>query len=109
MCTRADSKGRPDASGRPFFVCAGGWLRGWIKRQKRTIRTLGWRFNADRMAMGYIGEMLCPGRGSHLKRQARNCVISFRPIVISVLTPELVEKLGSFQKSSADVMLLAEG
>ena len=26
-----------------------GLPRGWIKRMKRTIRTLGWRFNADRM------------------------------------------------------------
>jgi len=24
-----------------------------IKRMKRTIRTLGWRFNADRMVMDY--------------------------------------------------------
>ena len=26
---------------------------GWIQRMKRTIRTLGWRFNADRMVMDY--------------------------------------------------------
>ena len=30
-----------------------GLPRGWIKRMKRTIRTLGWRFNADRMVMDY--------------------------------------------------------
>jgi starch phosphorylase len=30
-----------------------GLPRGWIKRMKRTIRTLGWRFNADRMVMNY--------------------------------------------------------
>lgn len=26
----------------------------WIKRMKRGIRTLGWRFNADRMVMDYV-------------------------------------------------------
>jgi starch phosphorylase len=30
-----------------------GLPRGWIRRMKRTIRTLGWRFNADRMVMDY--------------------------------------------------------
>ncbi|HET6207100.1 MAG TPA: alpha-glucan family phosphorylase, partial [Terracidiphilus sp.] len=30
-----------------------GLPRGWIKRMKRTIRTLGWRFNADRMVIDY--------------------------------------------------------
>ncbi len=30
-----------------------GLPRGWIKRMKRTIRTLGWRFSADRMVMDY--------------------------------------------------------
>ncbi len=31
-----------------------GLSKGWIKRMKRTIRTLGWRFNADRMVMDYV-------------------------------------------------------
>ena len=26
----------------------------WISRMKRAIRTLGWRFNADRMVMDYV-------------------------------------------------------
>jgi len=30
-----------------------GLPRGWIQRMKRTIRTLGWRFSADRMVMDY--------------------------------------------------------
>jgi starch phosphorylase len=30
-----------------------GLPRGWIKRMKRAIRTLGWRFSADRMVMDY--------------------------------------------------------
>ncbi|QDT46327.1 alpha-glucan family phosphorylase [Symmachiella dynata] len=28
----------------------------WIKRMKRAVRTLGWRFNADRMVMDYVLE-----------------------------------------------------
>ncbi len=28
----------------------------WIKRMKRGVRTLGWRFNADRMVMDYVLE-----------------------------------------------------
>ena len=46
-----------------FFVCAGSWLRGWIKRMKRTIRTLGWRFNADRMVMDYTVKCYVPASG----------------------------------------------
>lgn len=30
-----------------------GLPRSWIRRMKRAIRTLGWRFNADRMVMDY--------------------------------------------------------
>jgi len=37
-----------------------GLPRGWIKRTKRTIRTLGWRFNADRMAMYYTLKCYVP-------------------------------------------------
>ena len=33
---------------------ADGLPRGWIARMKRAIRTLGWRFNADRMVMDYV-------------------------------------------------------
>jgi starch phosphorylase len=32
---------------------ASGLPRGWIARQKAAMRTLGWRFNADRMVMDY--------------------------------------------------------
>ncbi len=41
-----------------------GLPRGWIKRMKRTIRTLGWRFNADRMVMDYTPEVLRPAAGN---------------------------------------------
>jgi glycogen phosphorylase len=37
--------------------------RGWIKRMKRTIRTLGWRFNADRMVMDYALQCYIPAAG----------------------------------------------
>src|SRR5271166_4066323 len=36
---------------------------GWIKRMKRTIRTLGWRFNADRMVMDYTLRCYVPAAG----------------------------------------------
>jgi starch phosphorylase len=40
-----------------------GLPRGWIKRMKRTIRTLGWRFNADRMVMDYTLKTYVPAAG----------------------------------------------
>ena len=40
-----------------------GLPRGWIKRMKRTIRTLGWRFNADRMVMDYSLKCYIPAAG----------------------------------------------
>ncbi len=40
-----------------------GLPRGWIKRMKRTIRTLGWRFSADRMVMDYTSKCYVPAAG----------------------------------------------
>ncbi len=40
-----------------------GLPRGWIKRMKRTIKTLGWRFNADRMVMDYTRKGYIPAAG----------------------------------------------
>ena len=40
-----------------------GLPRGWIRRMKRTIRTLGWRFNADRMVMDYTLHCYIPAAG----------------------------------------------
>jgi glycogen phosphorylase len=40
-----------------------GLPRGWIKRMKRTIKTLGWRFNADRMVMDYTRLCYIPASG----------------------------------------------
>jgi starch phosphorylase len=36
---------------------------GWIRRMKSTIRTLGWRFNADRMVMDYTLKCYVPAAG----------------------------------------------
>ena len=35
----------------------------WIGRMKRGIRTLGWRFNADRMVMDYVRHGYVPAAG----------------------------------------------
>ena len=40
-----------------------GLPRGWIKRMKHTIRTLGWRFSANRMVMDYTRELYVPAAG----------------------------------------------
>jgi starch phosphorylase len=42
---------------------ADGLPRGWIRRMKRAIRTLGWRFNADRMVMDYVRQCYLPAAG----------------------------------------------
>ena len=40
-----------------------GLPRGWISRMKRGIRTLGWRFSADRMVMDYVTKCYVPAAG----------------------------------------------
>ena len=35
----------------------------WIKRVKRSVRTLGWRFNSDRMVMDYVNLGYVPAAG----------------------------------------------
>jgi starch phosphorylase len=40
-----------------------GLPRRWIARMKRAIRTLGWRFNADRMVMDYVRQCYLPAAG----------------------------------------------
>jgi starch phosphorylase len=37
---------------------------GWVARIKRAIRTLGWRFNTDRMVMDYVRECYLPSAGA---------------------------------------------
>ena len=41
--------------------------RGWVERMKRTMRTLGWRFNTDRMVIDYTNNCYLPAAG------AQNC------------------------------------
>ncbi len=38
----------------------GGIPREWIRRVKRSIRTMAWRYNADRMVMDYVRELYLP-------------------------------------------------
>jgi starch phosphorylase len=40
-----------------------GLPRRWIARVKRAIRTLGWRFSADRMVMDYVSKTYIPAAG----------------------------------------------
>jgi starch phosphorylase len=42
---------------------ADGLPRQWIARMKRAIRTLGWRFSADRMVMDYVLNAYIPAAG----------------------------------------------
>jgi starch phosphorylase len=48
-----------------------GLPRAWIARMKRAIRTLGWRFHADRMVMDYVLRCYLPaaaGTSSDMSR-----------------------------------------
>jgi starch phosphorylase len=40
-----------------------GLPRGWIARMKSAIRSMGWRFNADRMVMDYVMKCYIPAAG----------------------------------------------
>jgi glycogen phosphorylase len=40
-----------------------GLPRGWIAHMKRAIRTLGWRFNSNRMVMDYVRHCYLPAAG----------------------------------------------
>jgi glycogen phosphorylase len=42
--------------------------RRWIERVKRAIRTLAWRYNADRMVMDYVRECYLPAAGGETCR-----------------------------------------
>ena len=46
-----------------------GLPREWIARMKRAIRTLGWRFSADRMVMDYVLNVNPRGRRHEQRRQ----------------------------------------
>ncbi len=40
-----------------------GLPRGWLARQKNALRSLAWRFNADRMVMDYVTNCYLPAAG----------------------------------------------
>jgi starch phosphorylase len=42
---------------------ATGLPRGWITRQKNALRSMAWRFNADRMVMDYVTTCYLPAAG----------------------------------------------
>jgi starch phosphorylase len=42
---------------------ASGLPRGWITRQKNALRSMAWRFNADRMVMDYVMNCYLPAAG----------------------------------------------
>jgi glucan phosphorylase len=46
-----------------YDLDASGLPRAWIARMRRSIRTLGWRFNADRMVMDYVTHGYLPAAG----------------------------------------------
>ena len=46
--------------------------RGWVARMKRAFKTMGWRFNTDRMVMDYARECYLPSAG------ATSCVMPRR-------------------------------
>ena len=45
-----------------------GMPAGWIRRVKRAMRTLAWRFNADRMVMDYVRHSYLPAAGGETSR-----------------------------------------
>ena len=49
-----------------------GLPRGWIRQMKRTIRTLGWRFSADRMVMDYTLKAYVPAAGGTSSDMSRS-------------------------------------
>ena len=49
---------------------ADGLPRDWIARMKRAIRTLGWRFSADRMVMDYVLRAYIPAAGGTSSSEA---------------------------------------
>jgi starch phosphorylase len=44
---------------------------GWMARVKRAMRTLAWRYNADRMVMDYVRECYLPAAGGDTCRMPR--------------------------------------
>jgi starch phosphorylase len=49
-----------------------GLPRAWIARMKSAIRSLGWRFNADRMVMDYVTKCYVPAAGGTSSDMSRS-------------------------------------
>ena len=49
-----------------------GLPRGWIARQKSALRSLAWRFNADRMVMDYVQNSYLPAAGGLVCQMPRS-------------------------------------
>jgi starch phosphorylase len=49
-----------------------GLPRRWIERMKRAIRTLGWRFSADRMVTDYVQKAYIPAAGGTSSDMSRS-------------------------------------
>lgn len=49
-----------------------GLPRAWIKRMKRAVSTLGWRFSADRMVMDYVTKCYVPAAGGTSSDMSRS-------------------------------------
>ena len=49
-----------------------GLPHGWIARMKTGIRTLGWRFSADRMVTDYVNHCYLPAAGGRSSDMSRS-------------------------------------
>ncbi len=49
-----------------------GLPRGWLSRMKSSIRSLGWRFNSDRMVMDYVTKCYIPAAGGTSSDMSRS-------------------------------------
>ena len=67
-----------------------GLPQAWIARMKRSVRTLGWRFNADRMVMDYVDKSYIPAAGGLSSEMGR-----FNPS--RILEKQQLENLLFFQ------------
>ena len=82
-----------------------GLPRGWIRRMKKAIRSLGWRFNADRMVMDYVLKCYIPAAGgtsSDMSRSESGPHLGDGPPGGDVMNPEVQEAL------STDIHLLGD-
>ena len=62
--SRCTTRSRTRWSRSTTTATTSGLPRGWIARMKRTIRTLGWRFNTDRMVIDYTQNCYLPAAGA---------------------------------------------